>query len=280
MSSRFVAGAQPPPEASPDPVWIVVGARGVWVAAGEGGAARLPRAAELAGAACDERHYLGRLDGEDVYALGAAADAAPPAGVAERSLRSLYLAVDELRFALAGRAVQIVDWDRTHRHCGRCAAATEVAGDERARVCPRCGLKAFPRVAPAAIVLVHREERALLARAANFPLPFYSALAGFVEPGESIEECVAREIREEVGVEVTRLRYFGSQPWPFPHSLMIAFHADWAGGEIAIDDREIADAGWFDVDHLPPLPTGISIARRLIDDWIAARRRGEPGVNR
>jgi len=234
--------------------------------------ARPPRASELAAAGVPlaDGHYLGRLDGEDVFGL--AAPGAPPEGLGERGLRSLYGKLDELRFTIAGRAVQIVEWDRTHRHCGRCGAATTLGAEERVRICPSCGLRAFPRVAPAVIVLVHRGERVLLARAANFPAAFYSTLAGFVEPGESLEECVAREIREEVGVDVTRLRYFGSQPWPFPHSLMVGFHAEWNGGEIAIDGKEIADAGWYGVDDLPPLPSGISIARRLIDDWLEARK--------
>jgi NAD+ diphosphatase len=271
----FVPAIRPPESPSPAPIWFVVGASGIW-AQQDGAAVRLPGGAEVtaAGIAAGDAHYLGRLDGEDVWAVGHGG--APPAGWKERGLRSLYLNLDEVRFALAGRAVQVVEWERTHRHCGRCGAATSPVPDERARACPACGLRAFPRLAPAVIVLVHRDERVLLARAANFTVAFYSTLAGFVEPGESLEECVAREIREEVGVEVTRLRYFGSQPWPFPHSLMIGFHADWAGGEIRIDGKEIVDASWFAADALPLLPPGISIARRLIDSWLAERGAPSP----
>jgi NAD+ diphosphatase len=141
--------------------------------------------------------------------------------------------------------------------------------------CPVCGLLAFPRVAPAIIVRVTRGDEILLAHGRRFPSTIYSVLAGFVDPGESLEECVHREVREEVGIEVTPPRYFGSQPWPFPHSLMVGFTAEWAGGELSPDPEEIADAGWYRADALPELPPSISIARRLIDDWLAARDRGE-----
>src|SRR5262249_3755857 len=146
---------------------------------------------------------------------------------------------------------------------------------ERCMKCPACGLTAYPRIAPAVIVLVRRGEEALLARGARFPLPFYSTLAGFSEVGETLEQTVAREIREEVGVEVKDVRYFGSQPWPFPHSLMIGFTAEWAGGEIKCDPTEIADAKWFRADALPLVSPPLSIARRLIDAWVAeVSRRG------
>jgi NAD+ diphosphatase len=134
--------------------------------------------------------------------------------------------------------------------------------------CPSCGLLAYPRISPAVIVLIRRGDRALLARGVRFPLPFYSALAGFVEVGETLEDTVAREVREEVGVEVERIRYFGSQPWPFPHSLMVGFSAEWKSGEIAPDAREIVDAQWFGAAALPPIPPRLSIARRLIDAWL------------
>jgi NAD+ diphosphatase len=134
--------------------------------------------------------------------------------------------------------------------------------------CPSCGLLAYPRISPAVIVLVRRGEEALLARGTRFPLPFYSTLAGFVEVGESLEDTVAREVREEVGIEVDRVRYFGSQPWPFPHSLMVAYTAHWASGEITPNAREIVDAGWFRADALPTIPPRLSIARRLIDAWL------------
>ena len=134
--------------------------------------------------------------------------------------------------------------------------------------CPSCGLLAFPRLAPAIIVLVTRDDgKALLARGVNFPVPMYSCLAGFVEPGETMEQAVHREVREEVGIEVKDVAYWGSQPWPFPHSLMLGFTATYAGGELVLDEGEIMDAQWHGPDDLPMIPPGMSIARRLIDAW-------------
>lgn len=188
-------------------------------------------------------------------------------------LRLLWGRVDETRWTVAGRAVQLVEWQRTHRYCGRCATPTELMSGERALRCPSCGLTAFPRLAPAVIVLVERKEdrQVLLARNVNFPRRMFSCLAGFVEPGETLEAAVRREVAEEVGVELGEVRYWGSQPWPFPHSLMIGFTAEWRSGDISCQADEIAEAAWFGVDALPDLPSGISIARRLIDAWVAGQ---------
>src|SRR3954464_7594186 len=184
-------------------------------------------------------------------------------------MMGLYGQVEETLFTVAGRAVQLIEWERTHRFCGRCGTPTELAPGERARRCPACGLLAFPRLAPAIITLIERDDGcALLARGRTFPIPMYSCLAGFVEPGETLEQAVHREVREEVGVEIDNVRYWASQPWPFPHSLMLGFNADWVSGDIEIDPVEIVDAKWFAPDDLPAIPPGISIARRLIDDWL------------
>lgn len=199
-------------------------------------------------------------------------DIPPPAGMAFEGLRPLYAQMDEDEFWLAGRAVQIVDWDRTHRFCGRCGAPTVNQSTERAKSCPACGLTNYPRLAPAIIVRVQRWDdtvpKILLARASRFPTSMFSVLAGFVEPGETLEECVQREIQEEVGITVTNIAYFGSQPWPFPHSLMIAFTADHVSGELQIDPNEIAEAGWFPANALPNTPPPPSIANRLIASWL------------
>ncbi len=174
--------------------------------------------------------------------------------------------------SFAGRAVQIVEWDRNHRFCGRCGSETRRQAAELARTCPRCGLQQFPRISPAVIVRVERGDCILLARSPHFAAGVYSTLAGFVEPGESLEETVVREVREEVGVSVANIRYFGSQPWPFPHSLMIGFVADYESGELRPQEGEIEDAGWFGVDDLPGLPSRYSIARELIEEFIAQRK--------
>lgn len=183
-------------------------------------------------------------------------------------LRRLWGSVSETEWTIAGRAVQLVEWTRTHKFCGRCGTATSRADGERAMRCPSCGLLAFPRLAPAIITLITRGDEALLARGRLFPLPMYSCIAGFVEPGETLEEAVHREIREEVGVEVSDVQYVASQPWPFPHSLMLGFRAEWKSGDIVIDETEIVDAAWFTRDEPPMIPPAISIARRLIDTWL------------
>ena len=210
---------------------------------------------------------LGVLDGVACWAIDADGDGVPDLD-GFLPLMGVWGRVEDDRWTLAGRAVQLVEWARTHRFCGRCATPTEELPNERARRCPACGLLAFPRLAPAVITLVERDGEALLARGRNFPVPMYSCLAGFVEPGETLEQAVHREVREEVGVELADVRYAGSQPWPFPHSLMIGFTARWAGGEIEIDETEIMDAGWYRPDDLPMIPPGMSIARTLIDAWV------------
>lgn len=218
------------------------------------------------------RHFLG-MHGEVACWGIDVPDGEDPGYGAEVDLRALFGRVDETEWAVAGRAVQLVEWARTHRFCGRCGTPTELAANERAFRCPSCRLMAFPRLAPAIITLVTRgegsESRALLARGVNFPVPMYSCLAGFVEPGETLEQAVVREVEEEVGVVVADVAYVASQPWPFPHSLMLGFRARWVSGDIRCDPAEIADADWYRRDELPMIPPAISIARRLINEWLA-----------
>jgi NAD+ diphosphatase len=218
------------------------------------------------------QHFLGLLGTTPCVALGLADDAPEPAGMHYAGLRALFFKIPEPLLALAGRAFQIVEWDRTHRFCGRCGTPTQARGNERAKECPACGYIAYPRVSPAMMALVTRGRDLLLARATRFTTGMYSALAGFVEPGETIEDCVRREVREEVGLEVDGITYFASQSWAFPHSLMIAYTAEYAGGEIKLEDAEIADAQWFSVDALPPVPPSVSIARKLIEATAARLR--------
>ncbi len=222
--------------------------------------------------------FLGVLDGRPCWAVDTDGRDDVGEGEAFVDLRALWGAVDDVRWTLAGRAVQLVEWQRTHRFCGRCATATISVPGERARRCPACGLQAFPRLAPAIITLIERDDgHVLLARGAAFPLPMYSCLAGFVEPGETLEEAVRREVLEEVGVRVGELRYWGSQPWPFPHSLMIGFLARWESGDIEVDGVEIVDAGWYAPDALPMIPPGISIARKMIDAWVTGTAPDQGG---
>lgn len=217
------------------------------------------------------RQYLGTLNSSHCFSAEIDDGTEAPDGWSFQGLRSLFNRLPEEFFWVAGAAIQIVDWDRTHQFCGRCATETEDRSHERAKECPNCGLLSYPRISPAIITLVQRDDKILLARAHRFPPGRYSVLAGFVEPGESLEEAVRREVREEVGIEVDTIRYFGSQPWPFPNSLMIAFTCRHAGGEIVLEEEEMADAGWYSTNNLPPIPPKISIARQLIDWFIASQ---------
>ena len=184
------------------------------------------------------------------------------------SLYQILGRVDEQLFGLAGRAAQLLAWEEEHRFCGRCGGQMEADNSERAMRCEPCGTLNYPRIAPCVIVLVTRGEELLLARNVNFPRPMYSTLAGFIEAGESVEETLVREVREEVGVDVCNLRYFQSQSWPFPNQLMLGFFADYAGGEIVCDPSEIADARWFHHRDLPLIPPAASVSGQLIRHYI------------
>ncbi len=212
--------------------------------------------------------YLGRMGDVDCWAIDIDGD--QEADLVVTPLMALHAQVSEEEWIVAGRAVQLLEWRKTHKFCGRCGVETLQVPGDRAMRCPDCRLMAFPRLAPAVITLITKDDgTALLARNANFPIPMFSCLAGFVEPGETLEQAVVREVHEEVGLTVGRVRYHSSQPWPFPHSLMIGFQAEWLEGDIEVDGVEIAEAAWFSTDDLPPIPPRLSIARRLIDDWIA-----------
>jgi len=209
---------------------------------------------------------VGTWDGRYCRAAWVPKATAPPEGHVFKGLRALFTRLDEPMLAVAGRAFQIADWARTHRFCGACGKPMARAPGERAMKC-ECGHLAYPRISPAMMVLVRRGPSILLAR--NVAVPAggrMSALAGFLEPGESIEDAIHREVREEVGVEVKDLRYFASQSWPHPHALMIAFTAEYAGGDVVCDPKEIAEARWFGPgDVLPELSPSQSISRALID---------------
>jgi NAD+ diphosphatase len=273
----FTPGVRLPETLSPHPLFFVCHERGLAVRR-DRVRGLLPDEAEVRALGLEPTRalYLGRLGERDCLAFTLKeeprtddASAGPRAALEVEGLRKLWGALDEDVFFAAGRAMQVALWAQTHRFCGGCGAETRRDAGERCARCPRCGLGNYPRISPAIIVLVRRGEEALLARAPRLPAGTYSTLAGFVDVGESLEETLAREVREEVGIEVKNPRYFGSQPWPFPHSLMLGFMADYAGGVIAVDGEEILDARWFRADALPQVPPPLSIARKLIDAWVS-----------
>lgn len=215
-------------------------------------------------------HGLGHFAGDAIYLLELHQPVALD-GCAWQGLRQFMLHGDEDTFKMLGYASQIGTWARQHRFCGSCGAALLALAGERAMDCPACALRHYPRLSPSMIVLVTRGDEVLLARSTRFASGVYSTLAGFVEAGESVEACVHREVQEEVGVQVCNLRYLTSQGWPFPHSLMLGFHAEYAGGELVLQEEEIEDARWFSLDNLPSLPPVRTISRYLIDLYLARR---------
>lgn len=212
-----------------------------------------------------KQHFMGNHGDVACFAV----EVEPADGLEFAGLRSLFGKTDNMMLALAGRAQQIVEWFRTHQYCGKCGKRTIEQDADRAMVCESCEISSYPRLSPSIIVLVHRGREVLLARNHRFPDGMYSTLAGFVEPGESIEETLIREVEEEVGIVVKNLQYLGSQPWPFPNSLMLGFHAEYDSGDIKLQEEEIADAQWFSIDKLPAIPGKIAISRWLIDDFLS-----------
>lgn len=188
------------------------------------------------------------------------------------SLRSLYPHIADKQLTQAGRALQVLRWNRDHQYCSRCGQKVSESSTELAKVCKSCGLVSYPRISPAVIMTIIDGDRILLARNKHFSAGKYSPLAGFVEAGETMEQAVRREILEEVNLKVDNITYFGSQPWPFPHSMMVGFTTRYNGGLLQIDNDEIVDAQWFTRDRLPPiLPPKSSIARKLVDHFLSGR---------
>ncbi|MCK4766678.1 MAG: NAD(+) diphosphatase [Candidatus Aminicenantes bacterium] len=215
--------------------------------------------------------YLGRYGDICCFSAEAAKETKAPTGMVFQHLWGLYDLIDSDLFQISGYAQHIMKWDQTSQYCGRCGAQTKNSQNERAKICENCNLISYPRISPAVIVAVVKENKILLAKSSRFRhRDMYSVLAGFVDPGETLEECVSREIKEETNIEVENIKYFGSQPWPFPDSLMVGFTADYKSGEISIDGDEIVAADWFAPDKLPNIPGKLSIARKLIDRFIQA----------
>jgi len=208
---------------------------------------------------------------EGIVVQRVAADHPLPQGIEALGLRDAYLRMEPGAWLQVGRAYQWLEWEAGHRFCGGCATRLE-PGEGQGRRCPACKRLVFPAHATAIIVLIQRGEgpgmELALARSPHFQPGVYSAIAGFTEPGESLEQAVHREVKEELGIRIHQLTYFGSQPWPFPNSLMIGFTAQWESGEIAVDGEEIKEARFFRATELPMIPPRLSIARRLIDAWV------------
>jgi NAD+ diphosphatase len=252
-----------------DVLWVCVSGTGVAITPGD--PARLFSAINPAADGCrvENIQYLGHYGETPCYAAEIDAGSPLPLGMKYSGVRELFVQLPADELAIAAFAVRIIEFARTTRYCGRCGAKTRRLRTERAAFCTDCNLITYPRISPAIIVLIQKGNQILLAQSPRFPADMHSIIAGFVEPGETLEEAVHREVKEEVGITIQNLRYVASEPWPFPSSLMCGFVAEHAKGEIVIDNNEIISAGWFDRDHLPVLPPSrLSISRALIDAWI------------
>jgi NAD+ diphosphatase len=272
-ADTLIPGFPQPETVPPDACWILVKDEGVYVTTGTIPTVLITGTPEEYGCTEAPVQYLGRRGEITVYAAGVAGTAGTPEGMEYAGVRDLFGKIPDEELAIASLAVRLVRFDRHTRFCGRCGARTRQLRTERAKLCGDCNLITYPRISPAIIVLVQNGDRVLLARSPRFPPGQYSIIAGFAESGENLEHAVRREVREETGIAIRDIRYWGSEPWPFPDSLMIGFTADYAGGEIRIDNNEIVSADWFDRDHLPVLPSKMSISRALIDQWIARGAR-------
>lgn len=217
--------------------------------------------------------YLGRFNGLDSFSAELSSNTPPDKNFQFKHLRSLLGILDDDSFYIASKAFQVVSWDANHQFCGKCGGKMDAKEDERVKICPKCNISNYPRISPAVIVSVINDGKILLANAKRFKSNFYSVLAGFVEAGESFEESIRREIREEVNIEIKNIKYFGSQPWPFPDSLMAAFQAEYASGELKPDGNEILDAQWFLPKDIPQIPGKWSIAGKMINAFIEANKK-------
>ncbi len=265
----FVSTAGPPEVAPLNAFWFLFRNERLLVVK-EDEKTGIPNTKDIAesGISHGKPHFFGVLDRVPCYTAELETDENPPGGFMLMELRKVFRGFETDQVQAAGLAGHLLAWHRNHQYCSRCGRPNVDKEDERAKICTDCGLINYPRLSPAIIVAVIRDEKILLANSPRFPEAFYSVLAGFVEPGETLEDCVRREVFEEVGILVKNIRYFGSQPWPFPDSLMLGFTAEYDGGEIQVDGVEISHAEWFRADKLPRIPPKISISRELIDWFV------------
>jgi NAD+ diphosphatase len=267
---EFITCIEPPAERNEKALWLIFRGREVLININKnpGVIPRLQDPGEL-GLSGVREQYLGTLDGTHCYSVEILEGTKAPEGMRFVDLRQAYSEMSEACFALVNKAVQVMEWDRTNQFCSRCGTRTLNRPGERGKECPDCGELFYPRISPAIIVLIKKEREVLLARSPNFPPGLYSLIAGFIEPGETAEAAVAREVKEEVGIKIKNITYFGTQAWPFPNSLMIGFTAEYSSGDILPDGIEIEDAKWFSAaEKLPVLPGKISISRKLIDHFL------------
>lgn len=218
------------------------------------------------------QHALGVFQNYDCYCAEITVDTPLPDTLLPLSLKKSFELLGKDWFSEVVKAYSIINWDRNHQFCGRCGNLTVHKSGLFERVCTACGLALYPRISPSVIVLIKKGDQILMARSPHFSPGAYGLIAGFVEAGESLEDAVHREVMEEVSIKIRNLRYFGSQPWPFPDSLMTGFIADYESGEIILDHHEIESADWYSADRLPGRPsTNLSIAAKLIDYFVAGK---------
>jgi NAD+ diphosphatase len=247
--------------------WILVDGPAV-ITEGDGPLLSDPAACRTFLAKDPDRFLIGSDSHGTWYAVPVSNSVLLPERYGRTNLRAMYGVIPDDLLGIASRAVALSAFYQTHRFCGICGAETSKKEDENATICPACGHVFYPVINPAVIVCIRRDNQILLARSPHFRPIVHSIIAGFVEAGETLEQAVAREVAEEVGIKIDTIRYWCNQPWPFPHSLMVGFTASYAGGTIQIDPTEIEEAGWYSYDSLPPLPAAGSISRILIDQVV------------
>ena len=261
--------AYPPAQPAPGPaLWLPFWKGELLVHSGSDGTVRLHHgtAGSVEALGLSTPLYLGTLGGTPCLAAEADPDGDVPDGWTAINLRGLFGKVPDAEYSLAGYASQVLHWRRTSVFCPVCGHRTEAKPGDWGRKCPECGHVGYPHLSPATLILVQDGPKILLAQKPGWGTR-WSILAGFVEPGESLEECVKREVKEEVGLDVEAVAYAGSQPWPFPHQLMVGFTARYAGGNMRIEAAELERAAWFTRDTLPDLPPALSLSRQMIDAW-------------
>jgi len=267
---NFIQAVQSPTNVNPETaLWLVL-YRSQLLVKKTPEKTEIPTWAEIqhCAAQIERQHYLGTKDGQHCYVVELGHIQNIPQTLQFYALRELFNDLSDEQFLVAGTGIQVINWDKNHQYCGRCGVKMQTAQSERAKRCPRCHLVNYPRISPAMIVIITRGEEVLLSRSPHFRPEVYSVQAGFVEAGESVEQTVEREIMEEVGLKVKNIRYFGSQQWPFPSSLMLAFTAEYESGELQINHDELEDGGWYHFSQLPKSPTQKSIAWKMLQWFI------------